>query len=274
MAKPYPRCLAPSRGYRYRLPMFLLLRDYPELTVVRRCDDPNPFVYSGTGNIKKLKDDLFKDENLLEMSVNLLGGSFKLRHLAFSGSHDITKDEWDGTEEFNFSRTDEYYSEKTDSFGAILFGVAQANVFSFPYPKSVDKKNYAALKATGAKTQQKEGIEQELVGALGAYGNNMTQMRAWLHVNHHPNILNYWHMQMDVYGVGHDGYFKYEDKSAEAKHVRQKLREYITHIAIYESGTAYHISRKYYRRGTGCLSDASDKLTNKLSHYFFKFSIS
>ena len=271
MAKPYPRSVVPRRGYRYRLPMRLLLRNYPELTVVRRCDDPNPFAYSGTGNIKKLKDDVFKNEKLLEMSVNLLGGSFKLRHLAFSGVYDITKDEWDGTEEFDFSRTDEYYSEKTESFGAIFFGVAQANVFTFPYPKAVDKNNYAALKVAGQNIQKKEGIELELVGALGGYGNNMTQMLAWLHVNHHPNILNYWHMQIDVYGVGHEGYFKYTEKSAEAKHVRQKLREHITHIAIYEAGTAYHIGRKYFQRGTCCLADVGDKIANKLNHHFFKF---
>ena len=271
MAKPYPRCVAPHRGYRYRLPMRLLLRDFPELTVVRRCDDPTPFAYSGTGNIKKLKDDVFKDENLLEMSVNLLGGSFKLCHLAFSGSLDVTKDEWNGTEEFDFSRTDKYYSEKTDSFGAIFFGVAQANVFTFPYPKGVDKKDYVVLKETGKQTQQKESIEQELVGALGGYGNNMTQMTAWLRVNHHPNVLNYWHMQFDVYGVGHDGCFKYTDGSKEAKHVRQKLREHITHIAIYKAGTAYHISHKYFQRGTCRIVEIGDKLTNKLNHCFLKF---
>lgn len=271
MAKTYPRCLAPRKGYRYRLPMCLLLRDHPELTVVRRCDDPEPFAYSGTGNIRKLKDDVFKGENLLEMSVNLLGASFKLCHLAFSGIFDITKDEWNGTDEFDFSRTDEYYSEKTDSFGAIFFGVAQANVFTFPYPKAVDQKSYASLKAAGEKTRKKEGIDVELVSALGSYGNNMTQMKAWLRVNHHPNILNYWHMQIDVYGVGHDGYFKYTEKSAEAKHIRQQLREYITHIAIYESGTAYHIGQKYYRRGTSCIADTCDKITNELNHQFCKF---
>ena len=271
MAKPYPKCIAPRRGYRCRLPMRSLLRAYPELTVVRCCDDPDPFAYSRTGNIKKLKDDIFKDANLLEMSVNLLGGPFKLCHLAFSGNSDITKEDWNGTDEFDFTHADDYYSEKGNGYGAIFFGVAQTNVFSFPYPKSVDKKDYAELKALGAKVQQKEGIEQELVGALGGYGNNMTTMRAWLHVNHHPNILNYWHMQIDVYGVGHEGYFKYSDKSGEAKHVRQKLREYITHIAIYESGMAYHIGRKYYRRGTCCIADAGDKLTNKLNHRFLKF---
>lgn len=271
MAKQYPRCVVPRMGYRYRLPMCLLLRNYPELTVVRRCDDPNPFAYSGTGNIKKLKDDVFKNENLLEMSVNLLGGSFKLRHLAFSGAFDVTKDEWNGTEEFDFSRNDEYYSEKTDSFGAISFGVAQVNVFTFPYPKSVDKKDYAALKETGQKIQQEKGIEQELVGVLGGYGNNMTQMMAWLHVNHHPNILNYWHMQIDVYGVGHDGYFKYTDKSADARRVRQQMREHISHIAIYEAGSAYLIGRKYYQRGTCCISDAGDKLTNMVNRHFFRF---
>ena len=271
MAKPYPKCVAPRRGYRYRLPMNSLLQNYPELTVVRRCDDPDPFAYSGTGNIKKLKDDVFADENLLEMSVNLLGGPFKLCHLAFSGSFDVTKDEWNGKDEFDFSCNDKYYSEKTDSYGAIFFGVSQANVFTFPYPKSVDKNNYAALKATGEKTQKKEGIDIELVGALGGYGNNMTQMQAWLHVNHHPNILNYWHMQIDVYGVGHSGYFKYTDKSAEAKHIRQKLREYISHIAIYEAGTAYHVGRKYYLHGTCCIANTCDKLANRLSHQCCKF---
>ena len=270
MTKSYPCSISPKVGNRYRLPMRLLLRDYPELTVARRCEDPNPFAYSGTGKIKKLKDAVFGDENLLEMSVNLLGGSFKLCHMPFNPSRQYVESDWCGKDVFDFSQSEDYYSIE-DSFGVIYFGVSQVNIFTFPYPKAVDKKDYQPLKSVGEETKQKEGIDKELVGVFGGLNNGMTEMQAWLRVNHHPNILNYWHMQIDVYGVGHKGFFKHGEKSAEAKRVRQRLREYITHIAICEAGTAYHIGRKYYCRNTGCVTDAYDTVANSFCHHFLKF---
>ena len=271
MAKSYPRSISPCLGYRTRLPMRLLLLYYPGLTVVRRCDDPDPFAYSGTGKIRKLKDEVFADENLLEMSVNLLGGGFKIRHLAFTPLRQFVESDWSGKQEFDYSISDTYYNvEKT--FGVIYFGVSQVNSYTFPYPKAVKKDEYDALKATGEMAKQDAGIDKELVGALGSAGNNMTEMQAWLHVNHHPKMLNYWHMQIDVYGVGHDGYFKYNEKSGEVRHVRQRIREYITHIAICETGTAYHIGRKYYQRNTSCIVDSYDTVVNMFCRQFVNFN--
>lgn len=270
MSKLYPSCISPRIGNRYRLPMRLLLRDYPELTVARRCEDPDPFAYSGTGKIKKLKDTVFGDENLLEMSVNLLGGNFKLCHMPFNPSRQYVESDWCGKEEFDFSMSEDFYRFE-ETYGVVYFGVSQVNIFTFPYPKAVDKKDYPSLKDVGEKTKKKEGIDKELVGAFGDLDKGMTEMQAWLRVNHHPNILNYWHMQIDVYGVGHEGYFRHEEKSAEARHVRQRMREYITHIAICEAGTAYHIGRKYYCRNTGCVADAYDTVANSFCHYFLRF---
>lgn len=270
MTKPYPRSISPRAANRHRLPMCKLLRDYPELIVVRRCDDPAPFALSGTGKIKKLKDEIFANENLLEMSVNLLGGKFKLHHLAFSPFRQFVEDEWCGRKVFDYSSLEDYYTVN-NTYGVIFFGVSQVNTFTFPYSKAVDKKNFPILKDAGEKAKKKERIDKELVGELGSAGNNMTKMQAWLHVNHHPTILNYWHMQIDIYGVGHNGYFKYGENSADARRVRQQMREYISHIAIQEAGTAYHIGRKYYRHNTGCIVGVYDTVVNYFCHHFHKF---
>ena len=81
MPKTYPSCLLPGQNYRYRLPMRKLVEDYPDLAVVRRCKHPQPFVYSASGQHEQLRSDVFGDEDLRELSCNLLGGLFKMKHL-------------------------------------------------------------------------------------------------------------------------------------------------------------------------------------------------
>lgn len=265
MRDKYPSRVLPFSHYRYRLPMQKLLCDYPELAVVRRCKQTQPFVCSAKEKTKMLSSDAFGDnENLLEMSVNLLGGRFKLKHLPFVPDLELVKKEWDGhsSNQLPLKKNEDYTI--LSECGSIAFRVAEINTFVFPYSKSIEKKNYDQLIKEAEKIQEKEklNVEKAIVGAFRQGDNNMTEVYARMHVNHHPNPLNYWHMQMDVYAVGQETYVKYDDSSKEARRIRHQLRVFLTRKAICKLGKRYHIGKRYYMHDASSFSYIFDGCLN------------
>ena len=160
--------------------------------------------------------------------------------------------------------------------GIIAFRVSQVNTFTFPYTKAIEKKDYTLLQKEAEKIKKREmlDVDGELVEAFGQSDNGLTTVRAWLHVNHHPSLLNYWHMQIDVYPAGSEVYFNYGNKSGEARRVRHRFREQLSRIAICELGNSYHIGARYYRRNTGCIKLGLDEICNWTCRHCLKFSYS
>ena len=242
MPKPYPQSIVPQCNYRYRLPMRKLLADLPELAVVRRSSMKDPFAYSSSGNVKELRTDAIED--LQEMSVNLLGGSFKMKHLPFAPSLDLVKDEWDGHSEPSFPLSEGDYKVE-EEWGIIGFRVSVVNSFAFPYTKAVDKKDYANVVKVSERIRKREklDIDGEIVGMFGQADNQMTTVHAWLHVN----------------------------QSGEARRIRHRFREFLSRIAICEFGYSYHIGSKYYQHGAGCMTNLFDDGLNNLYRSFVRY---
>ena len=270
MRNKYPLRILPRSNYRPRLPMRKLLIDYPNLAVVRRCKYRNPFAISESGNRKTLLHDAL-ELNLLEMSVNLLGGRYKMKHLPYNPERELVLKEWDGCalRPLPIPKTD--YNCLTE-WGSIAFRVTDVNQFVFPYLKYIDKKQYAQLMQAAQTIQEKEKIvlKEAIVGVFGKAENNMTKVYARMHVNHHPNPMNYWHMQMDVYAVGKHEYVKHDDGSNEARRIRQQMREFFSRKAICKLGKRYHIAKRYYMHGTGFCSLVIDGLLNWIENRCFK----
>lgn len=273
MVKEYPSCIVPKPRYRYRLPMRKLLCDYPDLAVVRRSDYKDPFVYSGTGKRKMLRGDAL-GRSLIEMSVNLLGGLYKMSFLPINPNLDLVKSDWRGTSYPRLPIPDTSYSVK-EQWGIVAFRVSEANTFTFPYTKSIQKNDYSKIKdqAKRAKIRENLRIEDEIVGELGQAGDNMTNVYGWLHVNHHPNDLNYWHMQIDVYKPGSDEYIK-DDGKKENRRINQQLRAHIAHIAICELGYSYYIGRRYYKHGVCSFFSCIDNIRDWICRKAIKFPYS
>jgi len=253
--------------------MHKLLRDYPDLAVVRRSEYRNPFVFSSTGKRKRLRDDALGD-NLIEMSVNLMGGLYKMSHLPFNPALELVENDWNGKFIPETPVPESSYSIK-EEWGIVAFRVLEANSFTFPYTKSIKKNDYSDIKNHAERAKQRENlrIEEEIVGALGGAGDDMTKVYGWLHVNHHPNDLNYWHMQIDVYKPGSNEYIK-DGKKGENRRIKQQLRVHISDIAICELGYSYYIGRKYYQYGICGLYSIFDNIRNWLCRRCIKFSYS
>ncbi len=271
MYKLYPSQIAPKHGFRFRLPMLKLLKDYSDLVVVRRCKSKDLFIISSKGGYKQLKEEILEN-NLLEMSVNLLGGPFQKCHVPFIPKGDLVRNEWDGKDICNFPLSDENYS-LNEECGMICFSVNKINKCTFPYLKTVTKADYKGLKEKSEEIKKRESLNiiGDIIGVLGAGNNKKTQVFAYLHVNHHPNILNYWHMQIDSYEAGARKYVRYEDKSGEARQVRHELRSYISHLRFAKLNCHYYIGRKYYSHNVNPLFSIYDRMINWFYCRFHSF---
>ena len=273
MPKTYPSCLLPGQNYRYRLPMRKLVEDYPDLAVVRRCKHPQPFVYSASGQHEQLRSDVFGDEDLRELSCNLLGGLFKMKHLPFAPSIELVQEDWDGKLFPTLPVSSDSYSIKEET-GIIGFRVEEINRYSFPYQMALQKKDYDQKRKDSERIRKREQLDIIKGTVIGVYGqaeNGDTLVYAWFHVNHHPNIFNYWHMQIDVYPAGVDKYLKSGQKSGEARRVKHRLREALSRKAICKLGNSYHIGEKYYKRGTHCFFNTIDVVWNGICRNCFTF---
>lgn len=275
MPEKYPSCLVPGSDYRYRLPMRKLVEDYPDLAVVRRCKHSRPFVFSASGQHEQLRSDAFGDEDLRELSCNLLGGLFKMKHLPFAPAIDQVKNDWDGKQLPSLPISQEFYSVK-DSSGIIGFRVEEINRYAFPYTMALPKKDYQQKGQDSERIRKREqlDIKEVVIGVYGQAGNGDTLVYAWLHVNHHPNIFNYWHMQIDVYPAGVDAYLKSGQKTGESRRVKHRLREALSRKAICKLGHSYHIGERYYKRGTHCICNTIDNKWNGICRSCFTFPYS
>ena len=255
MTNTYPHSIVPRKGFLKRICVERLLESYPFWVVARRCDDPSPFAISSDGSKRILKDDVLGN-NLLQMSVNLLGGSFKYSHFSYLPKLEVVKDAWDGELLPKLPLEPSYYNV-LENFSIVYFYVGKVNGFVYPYTKDIKNiDEYTNIKSEAEVIKERENlkIEEEIVGAFKGLENQQTQVHAHLKVNHAPNLYNYWHMHIDTYAVNGDNPIEYSDKISEVKRIRRKLREYISRIAIENIDYSYHINRRHYIRNVSIIT--------------------
>lgn len=228
--------------------MQYLLTVYPQLAVVRCCEEKDLYAISSDGRKRVLKENAL-GPNLISMSVNLLGGAFKRKHLCFRPQRHLVKTDWDGKSIPNAPIESNSYSVLNATI-PVYFRISEINKFAFPYCSHITASNYHQYKlnANKIKTRYNLDIEDEIIGSFGYENNNMTLAYARAYINHHPNILNYWHMQMDVYTTVDNKLIDYEDNSGEAKRIRRSLREHISRIAIERLDKRYNINQIFYTK--------------------------
>lgn len=267
MRSKYPNSILPKRNYKKQIDLNILLEKYPYLAVMRRCEDPKPFAVSATGKHEVLKASVFASINLLQMSVNLIGGKYKRKHLKYNPKGSYVSDDWDGKTLQDIPVPTDLY-EKLKSCGVIFYRISEINKFTFPYIKVIKAEDYQNFKSRAEEIQRKQDlkIDTEIVGALGNPPGNGTTVRARIMANHHPNILNYWHCQFDTYKPDSEDAVSYNEKSGEAKKLRGALREHLTRKAIKHLSHSYYIMRRDYMDSVSSVADKVDELL----HYTVK----
>lgn len=257
---PYPEEIAPQKGYSNYMTIKDLLKTYPDLDVVRRCDMESPFADSATGEHTALRPEVIPN-NAIGLSVNLVGGIFVFQlHGAFNPETDIVYKDWDGETYANFPLLQDEYSEK-DPICPIFFQVSKIDRLTIPYTKTIDQQEYASIKNKVSEIQKNEDlfIEGTMISEFGKAPNGQTDVRAYLKVNHHPTILNYWHVQFDCYEADSEEPIPSDANNGVAKRIRRSLREQLRKIAVAKlDGRRYNINRRFYLSRPSCTCVAVD----------------
>lgn len=247
MASNYPTSIIPKKGYHPRIDISKLLEIYPHLAVVRRCDILEPFAFSSTGNKRRLKDDVFADENLLQMSVNLIGGKFRIKHLQYKPVLGELTKLWDGVSLLSTPINKESY-KVASQYTPIYFRVKEINEFAFPYKKHFD--NNAALNSWKQKISKRNKEHLEICKIITeeiSTKSTELEVQATLKTNHYPTLANYWHSHIDTYACDSDSPLDYGSKKSEAKRIKRNLREWIVRIAIEKLDGRYRIRQQHFR---------------------------
>ena len=204
-----------------------ILQAYPDAIVVRRCNlDHYEYSFSKDGN--KYLSEKVLGLNVLELSVNLLGGEFKLCHLPFRPNLNFVSSDWNGTDLPQTPIDPSSYTIE-EGFPSVFFYIKDLHNYAFPYEKSItSKEEYKQIKAQFEKEQESlknTNIEKIFIGEYQGCSNKKTNVCGRLLVNHHPTILNYWHMQIDAYtAIGEDKLIPYDASNGEARAIRRNLR--------------------------------------------------
>ena len=257
---PYPKEIAPQKGYTNFMTIKDLLKVYPDLAVVRRCDMESPYADSATGEHSALRPEVIPN-NVIGLSVNLVGGVFEFKlHGAFNPETEIVYKDWDGETYVNFPLHQDEYSEK-DPICPIFFQVSKIDKLTLPYTKTINQQEYASIKNKASEIQKKEDlfIEGAMISEFGKAPNGQTDVRAYVKVNHHPTILNYWHVQFDCYEADSEVPLPSDVDNAVTRKIRRKFREQLRNIAVAVlDGRRYHINRRFYFSKPPCACVAMD----------------
>lgn len=275
MCSKYPHSILPKRNYIRRLDLNELLENYPFLAVMRRCEDPKPFAVSATGKHEVLKSSIFGNTNLLQMSVNLIGGKYKRKHLRYNPKGNYVRGDWDGDTLQEIPVPKSLYDKKK-TYGVIYYRISEVNKFTFPYTKVIKAEDYKNYKSRAEEIQRKHDlkVDSEIVGALGNPPNNGTVVRARIMANHHPNIMNYWHCQFDTYKPDSEEIVQYGENGAEAKRLRGALRDHLSRKAIKQLARSYHIRHKDYMDSVSSIVDKFDDLEYSSLEFLNTFAVS
>ena len=263
MANNYPTSITPKHGYHPRIDISKLLKVYPHLAVVRRCDITEPFAFSSTGNKRILKDDVFKSINPLQLSVNLIGGKFRIKHLSYKPILGKLTDLWDGVSELTSPINEDSYNVVPE-YTPIYFRVKEINKFAFPYKKHFD--SYASLNSWKQKISNKQKEHFEICKIITeeiSPKNTELEVQATLKTNHYPTLANYWHTHIDTYACNSDSPLDGNNNNSETKRIRRSLREWIGRIAIEKLDCRYHIRHQHYRNDVCILRRILDFILNR-----------
>lgn len=262
----YPS-IFPKVGFRRYILLNCLFKKYPYAVVVRRSEVENPFTISADGRRGPLKPDAL-GQNVTELSVNLLGGYFRLKHLPFSPKLEYVNSNWNGVDIINEPVESSMYDIK-DKYPPIFFRIADVNNTTFPYAKEIKEKvDYTVLKKAGERyTKTKEElVGEEIIGAFQALENKKTQVHGRMMINHRPNLLNYWHMHIDAYtAIGENVLIKHGDNFGEAKQVRRNMKARLLKKAIMKlkPGLCYRIDKKYFLKKSTIVQTIIDFIVGK-----------
>lgn len=179
--------------------------------VVRRSQKTGTDIFNKFG---KLREDALSETDMINMSMNLLGGAFKLEYIEFNPTKEATRN-WNGKEPVFYSK---YHTliQTLPHTTPIFLNVSDVHNKNIPYQRNKDKDANKLMVKLNIKPLETDG-KYEL------YAKSI--------INHEPTQLNYWHVEFQIKDVENN--LVSNTKSSWRKNVAEMALKHI--ICVYAS---------------------------------------
>lgn len=227
----YPKAIIPVPGYKLSLDFDLIETEL--ILLVRRSNQSYAETYDEDGC---LKEQAISPIEMPNMSLNLLGAKFKIKHIDYIQKKHAA-DPWDG-KRVEISEIIKDIENKGSSI-PIFIRHSDINNKSFPYQRP------------------KEQLSQPQILLLESLGYNLNQTSALglvplegsTKITHTPTMSNYWHVELKMMQSDGSEIIRKNASSAWGGKAAQSVLDIITNSAfsdIREAERSYNITKKDY----------------------------
>lgn len=245
----YPQEILPQKGYITRMDLSYLKDLYP-LIAVRRCmiSSSAAFEESECG-VKMLTSDAIGQ--VIGLSLNLLGGKFDdKKHILYKPSKTSPcREDWDG-KTFHKVSSNDYSISDLGGFN-LYYSVRDWYNFTFPYNTTASSsEQFYKMHDDQNSIAESEGIDLEnKICDVFKSKKQTFKMIARTKINHHPTLMNYWHVQLDCYrGNSTTEIMDKDNPASERKKIGLLLKNELKVNYHTEAKMNYHIDKKYYQQ--------------------------
>lgn len=244
----YPNEILPQQGYIPRMDLTKLKNVYP-LVAVRRClISPSLAFERSEAGTKILTSDAIGQ--VIGLSLNLLGGLFdEKKHILYKPSKTSPcKEDWDGKTLYKVSPED-YSMSSTEGFN-LYYSVNDWYNFTFPYTTTAaSQEQFSKMHQDQKAIADSEGIDiEKRICDIFKSKKDTFEMVARTRVNHHPTLMNYWHVQLDSYRGNSTTEVMDKDKpTSERRKIGNLLKNELKVNYWMEAKVDYSIDKQYYQ---------------------------
>lgn len=266
----YPFSIIPKAAYKKQLDFIELTDKYPDLLVLRLVSGNESEFYSDGPGPKELTDRIFSG-TVQNLSMNLLGGKYKLKHYPFIPKNDGASDPWNG-KKVDISRYKDSYQDISLSF-YVCFNVRDIDRKPYPFSVTFNDENERDIMKTKIEASLSERqilIDHDVVGKFISKTEKV-DVEVYMQLVHRPNNLNYWHVTLDTTRLADTEYIMpNEHLSTRGKRQLKAFKQHLMELINRPDRVPYIIRLKdYYEKMTlwDRLFDMSQKLLGKRDRY-------
>jgi hypothetical protein len=223
----FPKEIIPKVGFLSKIPIDELI-ERQNLIVIRRVDKSSDETFNTIGT---LREDALIPKEIPFLSLNILGGAFKIHHSKYKINKD-GMERWDGNRKIKLFQFRDSFTE-IDNYTIIFMDTSKINNQNFPYnqPKSTEINKEIANFFKHVGLPSLSGGEFNLEGKIKLL--------------HDPLNLNYWHAELNIIDFKGDSM-----KFKRSKYIEKLCSEIIVNIICINSYKAEpcitSIPKQYY----------------------------
>lgn len=181
----YPIEALPQKSYFHNMDIDLMCQSIKPV-IVHRSNLSREMTFNEVG---LLRNDVIPFERVPRLSMNLLGGGFRVDDIKFR----VTgpgMEEWDGLAEISIEDFAQFIKIVETDYCPIFFDATAINNHDLPYERNISQD----------KELRKKLIRFNLIDSK--YLESVVKITGRTKILHSPNNLNYWHVELVIHPMG------------------------------------------------------------------------